>query len=108
MEIILFPVTILIQLIVHLFMVILGSIFNIIFRSDKTVLADSDIKLKPPNPWFVFFSSLVATLLLGCVTGGLAFWFWGTGDAFLLGFGVFAFLGFFASVSAATGEPLPM
>ena len=77
-------------------------------RTVPTDLADSDIKLKPPNPWFVFFSSLVATLLLGCVTGGLAFWFWGTGDAFLLGFGVFAFLGFFASVSAATGEPLPM
>lgn len=108
MEIILLPVIIAIKLVVYLFMAILGLVYNLIFRSDRGPLADPETPLKPPNPWFVFFSSLVATILLGCLVGGMCFWFWGTLNAFLWGMGIFVVVGIFASIGAATGEQTPM
>ena len=108
MEVILFPILFVIQMIVYLFMTILGFIFNLAFRSDKARLADPESNLKPPNPWFVFCSSIVATVFLGCAVGGISAWYWGTASAFYWGAGIFTVLGIFASVTAATGEAPPM
>lgn len=112
MEIVFLPIFILIELIakliMHLFVAILGFIFNNAFRAEPIDFADQESELKPPNPWTVFFSSLAAALILGCAVGGLFFWFWGTPTAFWWGFGVMVFLGIFASINAATGEATPM
>jgi len=105
MEIILFPIMFVVELIAHLFIAVLAVIFNFLLRSDKEqICGEEPLKLKPANPWFVFGGSLLISLVLAASMGAICGWYFGSQAAFWWGFGVLAFFGVFASVSAATGQ----
>lgn len=109
---ILMPVLVLIQFTAYVLMVIVGVIFNAIFRSDKLTAEGKNSgearPEKPQNPWTVFAYSLVATLILALLSGSLCYYVWETPKAFQTGFFVMGGLGIFSSITAATGEAPPM
>ena len=107
MELLLAPILFAVQFAAWMVIAFIGFVFNALFRRGE-LPTDGSESLKPENPWQVFFSSLLGTIVLASIGAGVSYYTYETSSAAWKGFGAVGFVGLLASITAATGEPPAM